>query len=266
MHVWAPGNLAYPLIKGDIKMLSHKNLQEQIKKNEPTKQRFAIKKLSVGVASVLLGVTFAGTASADTTDANSTSDSESAGAEQTDHNLVVSSASTATMKQATAANAAQNASAAVVNPAGNIDTSVANDYEAAVNSAVSTAMSSATSAIANNTSASAANQQSTAVAFNNISSATQNNSDANVAQAPKTETFIPTTTPSAEHAIGVQGVTAQKAAATPTANENVNQTYKITVKAVDVTTGAAPVTPSYIFNYNFKNGVFKRRCNTKLNS
>ncbi|WP_143454514.1 mucin-binding protein, partial [Limosilactobacillus reuteri] len=237
-------------------MLSHKNLQEQIKKNEPTKQRFAIKKLSVGVASVLLGVTFAGTASADTTDANSTSDSESAGAEQTDHNLVVSSASTATMKQATAANAAQNASAAVVNPAGNIDTSVANDYEAAVNSAVSTAMSSATSAIANNTSASAANQQSTAVAFNNISSATQNNSDANVAQAPKTETFIPTTTPSAEHAIGVQGVTAQKAAATPTANENVNQTYKITVKAVDVTTGAAPVTPSYIFNYNFKNGVF----------
>ena len=86
MHVWAPGNLAYPLIKGDIKMLSHKNLQEQIKKNEPTKQRFAIKKLSVGVASVLLGVTFAGTASADTTDANSTSDSESAGAEQTDHN------------------------------------------------------------------------------------------------------------------------------------------------------------------------------------
>ncbi|WP_267495660.1 mucin-binding protein [Limosilactobacillus reuteri] len=237
-------------------MLSHKNLQEQIKKNEPTKQRFAIKKLSVGVASVLLGVTFAGTASADTTDANSTSNTGSAGAEQTDHNLVVSSASTATMKQATAANAAQNASAAVVNPAGNIDTSVANDYEAAVNSAASAAMSSATSAIVNNTSVSAANQQSAAVASSNTSSAPQNNSDAKVAQTPKTETFIPTTTPTAEHAIGVQGLTAQKVAATPTVNENVNQTYKITVKAVDVTTGAAPVTSSYIFNYNFKNGVF----------
>ena len=49
-------------------MLSHNNLQEQIKKNDPNKQRFTIKKLSVGVASVLLGVTFAGTASADTTD------------------------------------------------------------------------------------------------------------------------------------------------------------------------------------------------------
>ncbi|WP_218046729.1 mucin-binding protein [Limosilactobacillus reuteri] len=243
-------------------MLSHKNLQEQIKKNEPTKQRFAIKKLSVGVASVLLGVTFASTASADTTDANSTSNSGSASAEQTDHNLVVSSASTATMKQAAAANAAQNASAAVINPAGNIDTSVANDYEAAVNSAASAAMSSATSAIVNNTSASAANQQSAAVASNNTSSAPQNNSDAKVAQTPKTETFIPTTTPSAEHAIGVQGLTAQKVAVTPTVNENINQTYKITVKAVDVTTGAAPVTSSYIFNYNFKNGIFNEEGKT----
>lgn len=185
-------------------------------------------------------------ASADTTDANSTSNTGSASAEQTDHNLVVSSASTATMKQATAANAVQNASAAVVNPAGNIDTSVANDYEAAVNSAASAAMSSATSAIVNNTSVSAANQQSAAVASSNTSSAPQNNSDAKVAQTPKTETFIPTTTPTAEHAIGVQGLTAQKVAATPTVNENVNQTYKITVKAVDVTTGAAPVTSSYI--------------------
>ncbi|EDX43008.1 YSIRK signal domain/LPXTG anchor domain surface protein [Limosilactobacillus reuteri] len=234
-------------------MLSHNNLQEQIKKNDPNKQRFTIKKLSVGVASVLLGVTFAGTASADTTDENSTSSTDSAGAEQTDHNLVVSSASTATMKQATAANAAQNASAAVVNPAGNIDTSVANDYEAAVNSATSATMDSASSAIANSASATPNQQSAIAPASANSS---QNSGSANVAQAPKTETFIPTTTPLAEHAIGVQGVTAQKTAATPTANENVNQTYKITVKAVDVTTGAAPVTPSYIFNYNFKNGVF----------
>lgn len=52
-------------------MLSHNNWEEQIKKYEPKKQRFTIKKLSVGVASVLLGVTFAaGTASADSTTAN----------------------------------------------------------------------------------------------------------------------------------------------------------------------------------------------------
>ncbi|MRH72548.1 YSIRK-type signal peptide-containing protein, partial [Lactobacillus reuteri] len=242
-------------------MLSHKNLQEQIKKNEPTKQRFAIKKLSVGVASVLLGVTFAGTASADTTDANSTSNSGSASAEQTDHNLVVSSASTATMKQATAANAAQNASVAVVNSAGNVETPVANDYEAAVNSAVAAAMNSATSAITDSTSASAANQQSAAVAVNNTSSAAQNNSDANVAQAPKTETFIPTTTPSAEHAIGVQGLTAQKAAATPTTNENVNQTYtvKVTLKNVARADGKLNLNPNWPVNrgwvYNFKDEV-----------
>ncbi|MBB1123213.1 mucin-binding protein [Limosilactobacillus albertensis] len=41
-------------------MLSKDNLKEQIQKFEPQKQRFTIKKLSVGVASVLLGLTFAG--------------------------------------------------------------------------------------------------------------------------------------------------------------------------------------------------------------
>ena len=41
-------------------MLSKNNGQEQIRKQEPKKQRFAIKKLTVGVASVLVGFTFMG--------------------------------------------------------------------------------------------------------------------------------------------------------------------------------------------------------------
>ncbi|WP_076459501.1 YSIRK-type signal peptide-containing protein [Limosilactobacillus caccae] len=63
-------------------MLSHNNWEEQIKKYEPKEQRFTIKKLTVGVASVLLGVAFAGgTASADT--ANASADS-SAGSDSSD--------------------------------------------------------------------------------------------------------------------------------------------------------------------------------------
>lgn len=123
-------------------MLSHNNWEEQIKKYEPKKQRFTIKKLSVGVASVLLGVTFAaGTASADSTTANADSASGSDSAEQTDHNLTLSSASTSTLKSATAENQSNNAFAAVQNPAGDIKAQAANDYEAAVNAAVDNASS-----------------------------------------------------------------------------------------------------------------------------
>lgn len=112
-------------------MLSHNNWEEQIKKYEPKKQRFTIKKLSVGVASVLLGVTFAaGTASADSTTANADSASGSDSPEQTDHNLTLNSASTSTLKSsATAENQSNNASAAVQNPAGDIKAQAANDYE-----------------------------------------------------------------------------------------------------------------------------------------
>ena len=60
-------------------MLSKNNRKEQFRKQEPKKQRFAIKKLTVGVASVLIGFTFMGmNASADTTaDANSEAGSQS---------------------------------------------------------------------------------------------------------------------------------------------------------------------------------------------
>lgn len=49
-------------------MLSRNNFKEQIRKQESKKQRFAIRKLTVGVASVLIGFTLMGmSVSADTT-------------------------------------------------------------------------------------------------------------------------------------------------------------------------------------------------------
>ncbi len=67
------------IIRRDNCMLSKNNRKEQFRKQEPKKQRFAIKKLTVGVASVLIGFTFMGmNASADTTsDANSEAGSQS---------------------------------------------------------------------------------------------------------------------------------------------------------------------------------------------
>lgn len=45
-------------------MLSKKNIQMMIRKGQPQKQRFGLRKLSIGVASVLLGLTFIGASSA----------------------------------------------------------------------------------------------------------------------------------------------------------------------------------------------------------
>ena len=45
-------------------MLSKKNIQMMIRKGQPQKQRFGLRKLSIGVASVLLGLTFLGASSA----------------------------------------------------------------------------------------------------------------------------------------------------------------------------------------------------------
>ena len=144
-------------------MLSHNNWEEQIKKYEPKKQRFTIKKLSVGVASVLLGVTFAaGTASADSTTANADSASGSDSAEQTDHNLTLNSTSTSTLKSATAASQNNSASAAVQNPAGDVKAQAANDYEAAVSAAVANASSDVASDAVQNSSASSVQSSSAA--------------------------------------------------------------------------------------------------------
>ena len=165
-------------------MLSHNNWEEQIKKYEPKKQRFTIKKLSVGVASVLLGVTFAaGTASADSTTANADSASGSDSAEQTDHNLTLNSASTSTLKSATVENQSSNASAAVQNPAGDIKAQAANDYEAAVNTAVANASSDVASEATQNSASAAQNS-----AAQNTS-ATSSSAQASTASAVATQSF-----------------------------------------------------------------------------
>ena len=159
-------------------MLSHNNWEEQIKKYEPKKQRFTIKKLSVGVASVLLGVTFAaGTASADSTTANADSASGSDHQNKQIHNLTLNSASTSTLKSsATAENQSNNASAAVQNPAGDIKAQAANDYEAAVNAAVVNASSDAASEAAQNSASAVQNNaaQNTSAASSSAQASTAN--------------------------------------------------------------------------------------------
>ena len=56
-------------------MLSRNNWKEQVRQQEPKKQRFTIKKLTIGVASVLIGFTFMGmSASADDQTTPTTSD------------------------------------------------------------------------------------------------------------------------------------------------------------------------------------------------
>ena len=171
-------------------MLSRNNHQEQFKKYEPKKQRFTIKKLSVGVASVLLGISFANSVSADTTDASADTNANNGdGSEQTDHNLVLNSANNQTLKEATAANQASGATATSQNPAGDVQTPAANEYEAAVSAAVasqtaqnntveSAAVSSTSAAVANSansvaTSAASVTQPTSTSAVSQQSAASQ---------------------------------------------------------------------------------------------
>ncbi|MCC4327676.1 YPDG domain-containing protein, partial [Limosilactobacillus reuteri] len=83
-------------------MLSKNNRKEQFRKQEPKKQRFAIKKLTVGVASVLIGFTFMGmNASANTTaETNSDAADQPAEAAQTSASPVQGSASQAALTSA----------------------------------------------------------------------------------------------------------------------------------------------------------------------
>ncbi|WLR79005.1 mucin-binding protein [Limosilactobacillus reuteri] len=142
-------------------MLSRNNHQEQFKKYEPKKQRFTIKKLSVGVASVLLGISFANGISADTTDANADANTNNGdGSEQTDHNLVLNSANNQTLKEATTANQASGAMPVSQNPAGDLKTPVADQFEQTVASAASQAI--AQSTLANTNDSANASVQNTA--------------------------------------------------------------------------------------------------------
>ena len=60
-------------------MLSRKNYKETIRKQTPTKQHYTIKKLTVGVASVLIGLSFMGELEGDSVHA----DTMTAGSEST---------------------------------------------------------------------------------------------------------------------------------------------------------------------------------------
>lgn len=96
-------------------MLSSNNRQEQIRKQEPKRQRFTIKKLTVGVASVLIGFTFMGiSASADTSVAPNksvTSESTTPNDSTNGSKVVLKSSSEADTNKA---NSSQNTS--VLNP------------------------------------------------------------------------------------------------------------------------------------------------------
>ncbi|MBB1069810.1 YSIRK-type signal peptide-containing protein [Limosilactobacillus sp. RRLNB_1_1] len=89
-------------------MLSQNNWQEQLRKQAPKKQRFAIKKLTVGVASVLIGFTFMGvSASADsvstttpTSEATSTENNSTNNDQEIAKQVVLQSNTTDTQKPA----------------------------------------------------------------------------------------------------------------------------------------------------------------------
>lgn len=95
-------------------MLSSNNRNEQFRKQEPKKQRFTIKKLTVGVASVLIGFTFMGmSVSADTTtgtgDVNNQTESTQSNTDssQTDTTTLNSSNKSASSMQNTGATVAE---------------------------------------------------------------------------------------------------------------------------------------------------------------
>lgn len=100
-------------------MLSKNNRKEQFQKQEPKKQRFAIKKLTVGVASVLIGFTFMGlnnSANADVTpnsDGNNdaSSDGAQSNANMTSTTAVLNTASTTASTAASQAPTSQSQTA-----------------------------------------------------------------------------------------------------------------------------------------------------------
>lgn len=114
-------------------MLSTNNSSSQFDAAEAAKQRQTIKKLTVGVSSILLGFAFAGAtnAHADTTTPVNTN-SESATTVSSDQ-MINNSASAQVLKSASTA-----ASAASSSAASDVKTPVADSYEAAVNANLDT--------------------------------------------------------------------------------------------------------------------------------
>ena len=88
-------------------MLSKNNFNELIRKQEPKKQRFTIKKLTVGVASVLIGFTFMGVSAA-----NADADVPTAPAQTETAATPTGNQNSASASSATPAGSAQNSNAA----------------------------------------------------------------------------------------------------------------------------------------------------------
>ena len=142
-------------------MLSKNNRKEQFRKQEPKKQRFAIKKLTVGVASVLIGFTFMGmNASANTTAETNTATGDQAveesqnstSANQTSNSQVPSTTSNSQStksndKQAVSAAPAQKHENAVSDASGQATkAAAAKNGDASVTTSASSSAASANSA------------------------------------------------------------------------------------------------------------------------
>ena len=85
-------------------MLSSNNWKEQFRKQEPKKQRFTIKKLTIGVASVLIGFTFMGmSVSANTTTGTSDVNNQTAESTQTNTGSRQANSDQATLKNVNSA-------------------------------------------------------------------------------------------------------------------------------------------------------------------
>ncbi|WP_225432678.1 Rib/alpha-like domain-containing protein [Limosilactobacillus reuteri] len=144
-------------------MLSKNNRKEQFRKQEPKKQRFAIKKLTVGVASVLIGFTFMGmNASADTTaEANSGAGNQSVEESQNDASVNQTNNSQATLTTPNSQSAKSNDNQ--VTSAAPASETAAQKYENAVSNAIDQAAKAA-AAKSGDTSASATTPASSSTA------------------------------------------------------------------------------------------------------
>lgn len=162
-------------------MLSTNNSSSQFDAAETAKQRQTIKKLTVGVSSILLGFAFAGAtnAHADTTTPVNTN-SESAATVSSDQ-MINNSANAQVLKSAST-----DASAASSSVASDVKTPVADSYEAAVNANLDTnsASSDANSAAAKDNAASSADQNSASATTNDNKVAAEKPAEEQLEVAP----------------------------------------------------------------------------------
>ncbi|MBD5091726.1 MAG: YSIRK-type signal peptide-containing protein, partial [Lactobacillus sp.] len=154
-------------------MLSKNNRQEQFRKQEPKKQRFAIKKLTVGVASVLIGFTFMGLNTQASADDTPTQPANSNDDTQSNASTALQSTASVTLNNSASQVNSESAKPTNVAPA----TPVADSYQSAVAANVAANIKSAAQ-----TSASAANESNASA----TSSAADTNAAANTKSAIKT--------------------------------------------------------------------------------